>query len=244
MGTIAEKIELFDDRLMTETLRQWIVLLVLISLFTLICTSIFTLYKTYRRLFSPDIIMLALIQIRIVLHVLGEFIIPSRFIFYVADVIHLIILCIIFFMFTKILLVGSPRVARCFRFYFIGMSAVIGGLLAVGILKFNNTFPCDNDNPLVGYAIYLMQAVGVLMSSLNLILTCFFINKLKNQESEGLMSPTRNRELSDMLDQSKEIKVKKLQINFLSRGLFLYIIVYSILIVVGDFLVYNRTDFK
>ena len=66
MGTLDEKIELFKARLLTETLRQWVMLVILSFLFFLILYSLIGLVRTYRKLISADTIMLSLIQMRIV----------------------------------------------------------------------------------------------------------------------------------------------------------------------------------
>ena len=49
MGVLDEKVELFSGRLITETIRQWTMLIVLTVLLGVIATSIYVLVRTYRR---------------------------------------------------------------------------------------------------------------------------------------------------------------------------------------------------
>lgn len=141
MGYIDDKVELFDGRVITETLRQWIVLLVSVFIIGLITVSIVVLIRNSRKVFSSDVIMLLLIQTRIVLIVVFEFLFPDRFIVFLGELFYLVLLTIIFLMFVRNLSSEQHNLSIYYKIYFIVALAFIIGILVLGIIRYDNTFP-------------------------------------------------------------------------------------------------------
>jgi len=116
MGNVLDdKIELFNDRLITETLRQWIILITFTILFVLVAISISTLIRTYRKVFTSDIAIFFLIEMRIVLLITSEFALPSRFLLFLSDSLHLLTMTILFYNFTKNLLVHKQGIFSMYK---------------------------------------------------------------------------------------------------------------------------------
>lgn len=245
MGVLEDKVELFQSRLITETLRQWIILVSFSLMFIVLASLVLTLIKTYRRLFAADIIMLLIIQTRILLTIIAEFLVPSQFLFFLSDIFHLVNLTVIFFMFIKNLLRSRRGILAQYKLYVGIISLVIIGLLVLGITQFDNNFLCGDSYDNHNIAVFIVQGTELAMAMLNLVLTVFIIREFKAKERSQLLSPEQRQVLNDMLNQQKDAQVKRFQITVMSIGLFIYTLLFVILSVLGDQLIYiNESAFK
>jgi len=94
-------VELTDARVISETIRQWILLIILTTFAITLFISLLTIYKNYRRLFNSDGLIMSMLLIRVVLFLIYEFIYPTDFFMFMFDWLHLIILILIFNLFSK-----------------------------------------------------------------------------------------------------------------------------------------------
>ena len=104
MGVLSDKIELFSSRLIVETIRQWMVLVLFVGILVILFISMVTLIKNHRSIFVTDVVILFLLQIRILLLIINDFGLPHRFVVFCSDLVLMSILTIIFYKFTQNLL--------------------------------------------------------------------------------------------------------------------------------------------
>ena len=141
MGSLLhDKIELFSDRLIIETIRQWMVLILFTAILLVLLVSMVTLSRSYRRFFATDVIILALLCFKILLLLVNDFAVPHRFIVFCSELVHLTILTIIFYKFTKNLLKDKSGIFSYYKLYVGLIGMTIAGALVLGIVQFNKMF--------------------------------------------------------------------------------------------------------
>lgn len=243
MGVIDEKVELLQDRLISETIRQWLVLILFGALFVVITSSILTLVKSYRKVIMADCIILLLIQLRIILMMVYDFIYPHQFLLFISDLLHLIILTIIFYIFTKNLLTKKSGFFSMYKVYVTVISGIIVGLFVLGIAQFDQNFRCDKENLNDNYAVYIIQMAEFLLSLLNLVLTIYILREFKHRENQET-SPVQRDVIHNVLGTKEDAKVQKYQIKVLAGGLFIYSLIFLILYMLGDMVIYPGDGFE
>ena len=217
-------------------------LLLSITLLVLLSTAIYTMIKYYRRLFVADAIILLLIEIRVILIIVSEFIFPSRFIIFLSDIFHMLVLTVIFYMFTKKLLLEKKGFFSWYKIYVFGILVILTILILLAVIFFEQTFNCEDEDRLDNYAIFLLQGLEFGLALLNVILT-FFISKQLNARVNRQMTKEESEIMNTMLNQKADAKIKKYQIMILSRGLFIYTISFTIFTMIGDLFVYHGRGF-
>ena len=86
-----------------------------------------------------------------------------------------------------------------------------------------------------------MQGMEVFLSFLNLLLTLRITRELKTRSN---LSESEEQKvlLNDVFKTPDDIKLAKFQIRVLSKGLMAYVLVYLIMVLVGDLVVYKNED--
>lgn len=198
--------------------------------------------KYYRRIFVADAIILLLIETRVILIIVSEFLFPSRFIIFLSDMFHMLVLTVIFYMFTKKLLIEKKGFFSWYKIYVIGILAVLTILILLAVIFFDQTFNCEDEDRLDNYAIFFLQGLEFGLALLNVILT-FFISRQMNARVNREMTWQEQEIMNTMLNQKEDAKIKKYQIIVLSRGLFIYTICFTIFTMIGDLFVYHGRGF-
>ena len=199
--------------------------------------------RYYRRLFVADAIILSLIETRVLLIIVAEFIYPSRFIIFLSDMFHMLVLTVIFYMFTKKLLVEKEGFFSFYKIYVAAIAFILSILMLLAIIFYKQTFDWEDDDRLDNFAIFLLQALEFGLALLNLILT-IIISRQLNRRINREMSTEESEIINNMLNQKADAQIKRYQISVLSRGLFVYTICFTILTMIGDFFVYHGRGFS
>ena len=221
MSTWNEKVELFSSRVIVETIRQWIVMLLIIAMMTGLIISIVILVKNYNKIFNLDPAILFLLIVKLLLYAVFEFAWPSEFLKFLYDILHMSILTIMFYMFSQRLLQSRMKClshTRCYTSSFVVFQIV---LLVCGLIFFETSFECQNVNDNHTHiVIYLSKASIFALVVLNLIMTVVIIRQSKS--SEITRSEDERSVMFDYFGEEKDGKVKRYQLKFLSWGLLIY----------------------
>ena len=101
MVNIKEKVVLFDDRIILETLRQWTELVVGVILILWFAISAYKLRKTLKSWLVLDVVLINILILRVLLFLVFEFLYPSMFLVFMSDNLYLGIVILIFYLFAR-----------------------------------------------------------------------------------------------------------------------------------------------
>jgi hypothetical protein len=238
---IGEKVRLFGGGPVPEAVRQWIILIVLLFIFSMIAYSILQLVRTYRKCLTADITILSIIQIRIIFMLVFEFLYPNRFFLILSDIFHLIIFTIIFDNLIKRLLSTNNGLMGKYQIYVGLVSLAIIGLFILCLIKFKKIYGCDANSDYHNVVFVIIEASEMIMAFLILVLTCIITATLRRREKlEDNLD--QNSFLKDILDQKEQMRIKKHQINILAVGLFIYAILFVTLAIIAEVKVYEEEN--
>lgn len=267
MGTLSEKVELFKTRLISETIRQWVLLLVILWMIVVIISSCVTLIRNYRKIHSVDWIVLILIVIKLLLILSFEFLYPHRFLLFLADLVFMVILSIIFTMFSKNMNASNLcwKLRESSTLYklmsskvlsIIVMTILIVGLLTAGILKYNQSFTWIEEENLDNYLVYVTQGFMALITICILALTITILRQYKFRESQYSKHSDNSNASSqnyseqdllindDVINLKKEYSIKKWQLKVLTIGLVINSTLFWIFTVIAYTLLFPKNKFE
>jgi hypothetical protein len=221
MSTWSQKVELFSNRVIAETFRQWIIGALLLAMTVTITISLVTIVKNYKSLTGIDPIIMLLVLIKVLLFTAYEFIWPTEFFKFLYDIIHLTILTIIFNIFTSRLLKKTNGWLRHYKIYTILFIVIQVALLMFGLIFFNNSFTCHGGRkfPVVPYITKVAVLIVVIFI---FIMTVIIIKHLKQNEMVEI--DEQRKFIYEELGQKNDTNVKKFQMRVLSYGLLAYCI--------------------
>mmetsp|Transcript_16623 Transcript_16623/g.14521 ORF Transcript_16623/g.14521 Transcript_16623/m.14521 type:complete len:91 (+) Transcript_16623:468-740(+) len=90
-----------------------------------------------------------------------------------------------------------------------------------------------------------MQISEVVLAMLNLVLTWVILRKFSRnlQDRQYSIGEDDTGNVGQILLEDKTISMKRLQIKILSRGLFVYTIIFAALSIVGDLMMARKNGF-
>lgn len=104
MVDLSEKVALFGNGLVSEVIRQWLELLLGTGLLVWFFYSAYKLAKTLKAWLVLDIVLIIVLMVRILLFLVFEFLYPSRFLPYVADLLYMGVVVLVFYLFAGVVL--------------------------------------------------------------------------------------------------------------------------------------------
>lgn len=173
-----------------------------------------------------------------------EFIHPTQFFMFLFDLFHLVIMTVIFYLFTKNLLRGKLGNWYRFKIYTAFFIIIILTLLVLGIVMFDSNFRCTSDDYSANYVYYVVQGFEVFISFLNFILTLLIIRKLKKNQQDAIDFSQRRVLLENELGEKEEAIVKRFQMKVLSIGLLVYSILFLLATILDDTVLLPSDSFE
>jgi len=146
-----------------------------------------------------------------------EFLLPSRFLHYLADNLYLGVVVLIFFLFSQVIFpVNTHRIFNKTT-YVIVVIVILSINFLYALIDFKNAFHCDDEESDSGTEIHslIMYILELLISIGNLVLAYFVGKKRLKQDATESESEEYLREL---LNQSEDIREAKRKLWTVSIG--------------------------
>ena len=217
MVNLKEKVHLFDTEIIMETIRQWVELIVWILILILFFRSAYVLKRTFKTWMSIDIILIFVLAFIVLLTLVFEFLLPSRFIQYFQDVIYLAVVVQIFYMFaSRVFPVRSHKIFNK-KTYTIWVWVVLLIIFIYSIIDFNNAFICDDENIYSGTEIHtLIINVAEIMISIGNLILAFLVSKKEFKRDSVIENDVVK--LRELLDRSTDLNRGKLKLWTIAIG--------------------------
>ena len=200
-----------------ETIRQWLWLIVWTWLILLFLRTAYILKKNFKTWKSIDIILILIIAFIIFLTLVFEFMLPSRFIQFMQDVLYLGVVVQIFYIFaSKIFPVSNHKLFNK-RTYTIFVIFVLLGIFVYSVIDFDNAFNWEDEDAYSGTEIHGMalNILEIIIAIGNLILA-YFVSKREFKRDPTLEYDAQA--LRELLDQSTDLNRAKSKLWTIAIG--------------------------
>jgi len=200
--------------------------------------------RNSRKIFSSDVLMLLLIQIRIVLLMIFEFLVPNRFLVFLGELFYLVLLTIIFLMFIRNISSIQHNLTRGYKLYFGCCTAIILAILVMGIIEYEKAFDCSkNSEGYTQYPNHILHGLELLLVSVNLFLTFVILKKLQRARNERRLS---NSQIDADTEYCFDVtsSMKQSQVKMLSISLFIFTLLRVTFSLIGDEVLFKRGGFE
>ena len=168
-----------------------------------------------------DGVILGLLLVRLILLLIYEFVHPIEFLLFLIDLFHVLILTIMFYIFTKNLLREKKGMFFRYKIYTAVFVIISLGLLIVGIIRWESNFQCKEEFRRDHYVVYVTKGFELFLASLNLLWTIIIIRRFKENEDQ-ITKEDKDVVIYEQLGEKKDAKIQRYRMRVLSRGLFAY----------------------
>lgn len=217
MVDLGKKIKLFNGEIIFETLRQWCELILGILLLVWFFRSAYKLQKRFKTWLVLDIILILVLWVRVFLFLVFEFLLPTRFLQYLADLLYLGVIVLIFYMFANAIFPVDRHKIFNKTVYTGGMIFVLFILFITSLIDFNNAFLCDEENDTSATEIHslLINILEIIIGIGNIVLAYYVNKRHLREEALGTNSA---EQLRSLLNQAKDLKDAKVKLWTITIG--------------------------
>ena len=242
MVSIKEKVVLFDDKIILETLRQWTELVVGIILILWFAISAYKLRKTLKSWLVLDVVLINILILRVLLFLVFEFLYPCMFLVFMSDNLYLGIVILIFYLFARSAFPSFAHKILNRRTYAWVMIFLLVAQIIYAIIDFDNAFHWKDDQVNSGTEIHnvILKLFEALVGVWNLISTYLVFRELKKREEE---KDEKQIQLSEMLNQKDDYKEMKRKLIIIGVGGFLCSIARASTAIISHIFVKNNKNF-
>lgn len=182
------------------------------------------------------------LNLRVLLFLVFEFLYPSRFLTFLADNLYLGVVLLIFYMFAKT--VFSTTANRIFNLttYIIVMIILLLAQLTYAIIDFNDSFYCQDSKVDSGSEVHnIIMHVFEIVIGVGSLISAFFVARIHSRAKDN--KSEQEQELREMLNQNEDTKQEIRKLWIISIGCFICSIVRGMRAIISQFMIKNNKNY-